>query len=243
MFCIEIAGLLVEIDNRYEEIRKRCEDYIVVPDREPDIRVKTTDQKMEPLLRWWKTNDPEHLSMGNIEFYSVHGYIYPQLPRFDAAWMHACAVEVDGEGYAFTAPSGYGKTTQAMLWLRHFGERARIINGDNPIIRFMDGGCYLCGSPFGGSEGYQCNTRVPLKGICFLDHSEENRLVRMDPAMAFTQMIRTSQNHGMLYEGNRESLMKVWEKIAEQIPIYQLHCTPTAEAVEVAYQGTKEMVN
>ncbi|MCD7818269.1 MAG: hypothetical protein LUH07_04370 [Lachnospiraceae bacterium] len=241
MFTIEIAGLLVEIDNRYEEIRERCKDYIVEAEREPDMRAWVTDQMMEPLLQWWKKNDPEHIPMGRIEFYALHGSIYPRLPFFDAAWMHASAVEVDGEGYAFTAPSGYGKTTQSLLWLKYFGDRARIINRDNPIIRFMKGGCYLCGSPFGGSEGYQYNTQIPLRGICFLTHSEENRIVRMDPAMAFAQMIQINQEHKMIYASNQEALMSVWERIAGEIPIYQLYCNQSLEAVEVAYRGMHEM--
>ncbi len=243
MFCIEIAGLLVEIDNRYDEIEKRCRDYIVEPDREPDIRVKTTDETLEPLVLLRQEEDPEHVQMGEIEFFTLHGYIYPQLPRFDAAWLHACAVEVDGEGYAFTAPSGYGKTTQARLWLEYFGSRARIINGDNPIIRFMNGGCYICGSPFGGSEGYQCNTRVPLKGICFLNRSKGNFITRMDPEMVFAQMLRVNQDSRLLYNWNLESMMNIWKRIVEQIPIYQLYCDQSMKAVEVAYSGMNTMAD
>ncbi|MCD8122324.1 MAG: hypothetical protein LUE65_08825 [Clostridiales bacterium] len=241
MFCIEIAGLLVEIDNRYDEIEKRCRDYVVKPDREPDIRVKTTDEILEPLILLYQEDELDpYSSIGKIEFSALHGTIYPQLPEFDAAWMHACAVEVDGVGYAFTAPSGYGKTTQAQLWLDYFGSRARIINGDNPIIRFMNGGCYICGTPFGGSEGYQVNTQIPLRGIGFLDHSEVNYITRMDPAMAFSQMMRTNQNHRMLSWENLDSMMTMWERIVERIPVWQIHCDQSLQAARIAYEGMQE---
>ncbi len=238
MFCIEIAGLLVGIDNRYDEIEKRCKDYIVEPDREPDISVKTTDEILDPLVLLYREEGWEQdISMREIELTALHGTIYPHLPEFDAAWMHACAVEVDGVGYAFTAPSGYGKTTQARLWLDYFGSRARIINGDNPIIRFMDGGCYICGTPFGGSEGYQVNTRIPLRGIGFLDHCDVNYMTHMDPAMAFSQMMRANQNHRMLSWENLESMMAIWEKILERIPVWQIHCNQSIQAAKIAYEG------
>ncbi len=237
MFTIEIAGILIEIDNRYDVIENRCKDYIVMPDRKPDISVKTTDELMAATLAVCSEEDLEQYSMGDLEYFSMHEQIYPCLPRFDAAWMHACVVEVDGQGYAFTAPSGYGKTTQAMLWLKYFGSRARIINGDNPIIRFIDGKWSACGTPFGGSEGYQCNVHVPLKGICFLNRSEHNAIVQMDSTMAFSQMIQLNQLHEMLSPENMEPMMKIWEKIAGDIPFYQLYCNQSPEAVKIAYQG------
>lgn len=248
MFTIEIAGLLVEIDNRYEDIKKRCEDYIVTPDRKPDIRAGLSDEVWGDVFETWeseKSNLPDLPdttdvpARGVIEDCLLPSRIYPQLPQFDAAWLHACAVEVDGEGYAFTAPSGYGKTTQALLWLKYFGSRARIINGDNPIIRLMDGGCYICGTPFGGSEGYQYNTRVPLKGICYLKHSSENKIIRMEQDMAFSQIMRENQNHRMVDNGNLEAMMSIWGKIVEWVPIWLLHCNQSMEAVKVAYQGMR----
>lgn len=249
MFTIEIAGLLVEIDNRYEDIKKRCEDYIVMPDRKPDIRAGLSDEVWEDVFEAWegeKANVPDLPDIvdvparGVIEDCLLPSRIYPQLPQFDAAWLHACAVEVDGEGYAFTAPSGYGKTTQALLWLDYFGSRARIINGDNPIIRFINGGCYICGTPFGGSEGYQYNTQVPLKGICFLNHSSKNKIIRMDQSLAFSQLLSDNQKHRMVDCNNLDAMMSVWERIVEAVPVWQLHCNQSMEAVKVAYRGMRD---
>ncbi|MCD8365040.1 MAG: hypothetical protein LUC83_04365, partial [Clostridiales bacterium] len=237
MFYIKVADLLVEIDNQYDVIEKKCRDYIVEPEREPDIRVRSTDEFLEASLQTYHEDERELYSMGEIESFCLHERIYPQLPPFDAAWMHACVVAVDDAAYAFTAPSGYGKTTQGLLWLDYFGSRARIINGDNPIIRFTDGGCYVYGTPFGGSEGYQCNTRVPLKGICFLNRSNENSVTRMDSGMAFAQMMRTNEKFEFLFADNLEAMMTIWERIVEQIPFWQIYCNQSKEAVETAYRG------
>lgn len=246
MFTIEIAGLLVEIDNRHEEIERRCKDYIVYSEQMPDIYVSLSHKNWIDILDMWKNENaetPNAQELGLMEYYTMHRNIYPQLPQHDVAWLHACAVEVDGEGYAFTAPSGYGKTTQARLWLDYFGSRARIINGDNPLIRFVNGVCYICGSPFGGSEGYQYNTQVPLKGICFLNHSEKNEITCIEPGMAFAQIMRDYQNYRLLNLGNLESMMKLWERIVEVVPVWQLHCNQSMEAVKVAYQGMQGVLD
>jgi len=239
MFIIEIADLLVEIDNQYEEIRTQCRDYIVDKPRKPDIHVSISEGLWKELLDLCEVENPDAHMRGAMEAYAMHGRIYPELPRFDAAWLHASVVEVDGEGYAFTAPSGYGKTTQARLWLDYFGSLARIINGDNPIIRFIDGSCFVYGTPFGGKEGFQYNTRVPLKGICFLDHCEKNMITRMEPEMAFAQIIRNNQKHLVLHSNNQDLMMSVWERIVQQIPVWQLHCNQSSEAVEMAYGSMK----
>ena len=104
----------------------------------------------------------------------------PSFRQFDALWLHSAVMEMDGEGYAVTAPSGYGKTTHARLWLKAFPGKARIINGDNPIVRKEGEGFMAYGTPFCGKEGYQVNIGVPLKGFCYLKHGEANSIRRLD---------------------------------------------------------------
>ncbi len=50
--------------------------------------------------------------------------------------LHASLISFDGKGYAFSAPSGYGKSTHARLWRGYFGSRVLILNGDKPIIKY-----------------------------------------------------------------------------------------------------------
>ena len=42
-------------------------------------------------------------------------------------------ISFDGQGIAFAAPSGTGKTTHIKLWQRLYGDRVEIINGDKPL--------------------------------------------------------------------------------------------------------------
>ena len=136
-----------------------------------------------------------------------------------------------------TAPSGYGKTTQARLWLKVFPDRARIINGDNPIVRKDGDGFVAYGTPFCGKEGYQVNTSVPLKGLCYLKHGETNAIQRMDSSLAFAQLLREYQ-HRFTPE-NQEKYMEMLQQFVENVPIYVLTCNLDGQAPIVAYEGMK----
>ena len=64
----------------------------------------------------------------------------------DTCLIHASLVRNDGKGYAFTAKSGTGKSTQVSNWLR-FIPGSDLMNDDNPVIRIIDGKAYIYGSP------------------------------------------------------------------------------------------------
>lgn len=231
MFDILIAGLRVRIENRYDEVQKRCAEYIVPTEGKPDAIIAATEEQ----LKWaW---DLEQIPAPEAEFYCVHRHLYAQLPHYETFWMHGCAVEMDGSVYIFTARSGYGKTTHARLWLEAFGERAQIINGDNPLIRWNDSEFIACGTPFGGKEGYHVNMSAPLKGVCYLTRDEENSIRRMGNEMAYAQILRDSCRY--MNEENSEQLMVLLEKFVEEVPVYQLCCNQNVEAAFVAYEGMK----
>ena len=69
-----------------------------------------------------------------VELNCIHYKIYPKLPHYGRFWLHAAVVELEGAGYAFSAPSGYGKTTHAMLWMKQFAGKAHIVNGDRLML-------------------------------------------------------------------------------------------------------------
>lgn len=88
---------------------------------------------------------------------------------YDAAVFHAALISFDGQGVAFAAPSGTGKTTHIKLWQRLYGDRVEIINGDKPLFTLRSGRFFASGMPWCGKENWGCNKTVPLKAICFID--------------------------------------------------------------------------
>ena len=47
------------------------------------------------------------------------------------------------QAYLFCGSSGTGKTTHMLLWQKMLGDRFKFINGDKPIIRFIDNVPYI----------------------------------------------------------------------------------------------------
>lgn len=45
MFCVQLAGIVIEIDNRYEHIHRICKDYIV-EGKEPSFTVHVTEEEI-----------------------------------------------------------------------------------------------------------------------------------------------------------------------------------------------------
>ena len=89
--------------------------------------------------------------------------------------LHAACVELDGKAYAFSAPSGIGKSTRAEAWMNGLG--AKLVSGDRPLIR-ADGSEVL-GIPWDGKEQCFRNVRYPLQAICEIRRSDTNYIRRM----------------------------------------------------------------
>ena len=111
--------------------------------------------------------------------------IAQQMLSYDTILFHGSVIAVDGEGYLFTAKSGTGKSTHARLWRENFGDRAVMVNDDKPPVMDNERWCYCLRDTLGrqAQTQYQyirTNTSVPLKGICILERSAKNHIIRLD---------------------------------------------------------------
>ena len=133
MFQIEVAEFVIRLQNRYEDVRELCKDYITGDERNPDIIIRVSEEE----LRREMEKQPElFFGDGYGEEVVIYEEISNALPPFDAFVMHSSVVEVDGGGYAFAAESGTGKSTHTKYWKEVLGDRLTVINGDKPIYRF-----------------------------------------------------------------------------------------------------------
>lgn len=237
MFHIKIAEVIVEINNKYEEVYNRCKEYAVSVNSQPDICITATNDEINAGKKWFLAYENRIVSDSYAEFSQIHHNIYAQLPFFDAFWMHAVAVSMQGSCYAFTAPGGYGKSTHGKLWVERWPQQAQIINGDNPIIRRQNGSFFAYGTPFCGKEGYNVNIGRPLRGLCYLQHGTHNSIRKMDRSIAYSQLLRDS--FAYVTDKNAEHLMTLLEEFVATVSVYQLTCNQEIEAAEVAYEGMR----
>ncbi len=233
MIKIKIADFVIEIDNRYSFIERMCVGY-ETDEENVDFRVCCTDKELE--------RERELCGDGYTEGYMESLCIYRQICEAvlerDAFLMHSAVIEMDGHAYAFLAKSGTGKSTHISLWRKNFGERVTVINGDKPLYRFIDGALYAYGTPWCGKEGWNTNTRAPLKAICYIERNGENSIEKISSADSSLRVMRQ-----ILMPKSAPLAMKTLElidRMLREIPSYVLKCNISDEASMVAYDAMKE---
>lgn len=235
MFDIKIADICVRIENRYGYVLHLCRNYIIDTVEAPDLFVRVEEHEIQAEIA-----SVEHeVTPFYAEAICVYRKICRQLPeRFGAFLMHCAVIEYEGEGYAFAAHSGTGKSTHIGLWQKRFGDRVRVINGDKPILRFIDGRLYAFGTPWCGKEGLQTNASVPLKAICFLERSPLNTIRPIDAKEAIGKIFHQILTPEDLQTVN--ALFPLLDRMLREVPCYLLGCNISEEAAEVAYRGMTE---
>lgn len=227
MFCVKIADIPIQIDNRFDDVFIMCRDYLT--NDEPRFSVSVSDDEIEFERRF---SDFDY-SVGMFEATAIYRKISLDLLQFDAFLFHSAVIEFDGRAYAFAAKSGVGKSTHIRLWQECFGDRVRIINGDKPIMRVIDGQIYAYGTPWCGKEGYNINTKAPLGGVCFLERGESNHIEKMNAVSAlgrvYSQIIMPKD------KDKCDKMLSLLDNFVTNVPFYRLHCTISQDAVSVAH--------
>lgn len=233
MAYYRIAELTVEMEPRYEMLKRRVEKYeIPAPSTEPDIQLLLTDAFLDK-----KAAESPHLSMSECEYIWTGVALSSKLWEFDALVIHASALALDGKAYLFSAPSGVGKTTQTKLWQQLF-PHAFIIDDDHPIIRLQDGLLMVHGTPFSGNSEENRNMKLPLAAITFLQQDVENWIRRADGKEAVDGLI---QNISRTRKAEAASVkLMLMDRIAKDVLLCKMGCTIDQKAAEMAYQFIKE---
>ena len=230
MITIKIAGLAIGIDNRFEYITRLAADYLT--DEPPLFTVRATDDDIAEEAKMTDVKFPD----GYLESIVAYRKIAEILPSYDAFVFHGAVLNYDGRAVAFTAKSGVGKTTHTRLWLSEFGEKVHYLNGDKPIIRFIDGVPYACGTPWRGKEGYGYNNMLPLGGIAFLARGPINRSYKAKPddvSMRLMNQIYISKSNPLSIARS----MRIADEILSSVPLYAFECNMDPEAAHVAYRA------
>ena len=202
--------------NSYVRAEHNGKQHIVQVKKNPyntRIGVKTVLESMEV----------EHLIARN------HGFVF-----------HCSYIVHNGAAILFTAPSETGKSTQAELWKNLRG--AEIINGDRAAIRLADGVLLAEGIPFAGSSEYCKNRSLPIKTIVYLGQAPKTSIRKLRGYEAFAKIwegvsVNTWDKEDM------ELVSAVVQKVAEQIPIYYLPCTPDESAVIALEEALRKQVS
>ena len=167
----------------------------------------------------------------SIDRLSPHSLNYPydqiilfhRLLYFDAAILHASGVAVENQGLVFCGHSGAGKTTIARLWRAHGGV---LMNDERVLVRVVGSDVRLASTPWHGSSEHEINAlNVPLRAICHLRQSKENRLTPIHGTERITRLLTTAISP--LYTRDAiERVLSMWERVTDAVPSYELEFTP-----------------
>lgn len=172
MFCVQIAEVLIAIENRYAFTERLCADYIVdVPPDESSFLVSVTPEEIAA-----ENSDGGTFSPAYCESLAIYRKICTRMLNYDAFLLHAAVISYKGRGFAFAAKSGTGKSTHIAQWTRALGDDVTVVNGDKPILRWRCGkaaeakgacspsetpGGEAAGTPDGAPSGEGTRARTP----------------------------------------------------------------------------------
>lgn len=223
---IILSDLKVNIEHKYDYMSEFCKDYIARFDA-ADIVAKADDNAIAKE----KAMVPG-APIESCESLCIYRAIAEQLPQFDRFVFHGAAIEYGGSAYLFTAPSGTGKTTHINLWHKYLDDKVGIINGDKPIIK-ADDNITVYGTPWAGKEGYQRNTKAPLKAICIIKQGKTNSIVRLQPSEAINHLMR--QVYMPRDAASLSKTLALLGKMIEKTPVYELSCDISKEAFDTSF--------
>ena len=151
--------------------------------------------------------------------------------KYNTLLIHASLVRQNGYGYAFTAKSGTGKSTQVSMWLRYL-KGCDLMNDDNPAIRIIDDEVFIYGTPWSGKTPCYRNIKAKLGAITQIDRALTNSVERLSPINAFAILLPSCS--GMRWDKDvNNNVCNTVTRIIELTPIYTLHCLPNREAAEI----------
>ena len=177
----------------------------------------------------------DHSIVTGMEEWFVRVALECRLAQLGYVSLHSAAVEVAGGAYAFTGPSGVGKSTRAAAWLEAFS--TKLINGDRPLVDVHN--LIIHGVPWDGKEQCFRNVHYPLKSICEVRRSDS----------VYIRNMSFEQRRKLLI---RQCFIPMWDtetaaiqvlnisRLAARAEIVRVFCGPTNEDARALYRALQE---
>lgn len=205
------------------------------------------------LARWNKDASEITLRMADVshfengvgmdvrEFSYLGEIMQITMPLHNRLILHSSAICLDGQGFAFTAPSGTGKSTHTASWMRLY-DGCTAINDDTPIAYNNGTGFRLYGSPWSGKTEINANISAPLSAIVCLERGKRNSIELIPPRVSFP-FIWHELWHSPLRE-REDRILTILTDILTNTDVYRLRCLPNKKAAAMCKEKIwKEVKN
>ena len=234
VFRIQIAGHIAQVQADHIRTFALCRDFIA--EQPADFCIKITQADIVKEKEQYEENQGEcSLWDNSLEFLALQRLVADKLIKYNVLLMHGAVIVCNNEAYMFTAPSGTGKTTHIMKWLRKL-PNSFVVNGDKPFISFDDDAILACGSPWAGKEDLYTNTMVPLKSIILMERTENNQIEQISFAEAFPFLYQ--QTYRPDDEEKMRKTLRLMQRLNGFVPFWRFQCNNfNDDCFDVAYNA------
>ena len=227
MSIYKIADLLINIPCKSEYTKNMMAGYMT-DSQSCELSIEITDEDIKR-----EQGIVKGFTYGMYEFTAILRRLSNiLLMSYDGILLHSAIIAYKGKAYAFTAPSGTGKTTHIKLWKKCLGSEVEIINGDKPFIRYINNTPVAFGSPWQGKENLGKNTSCPLGGIFILKRGKQNSVKKAAADTAVFSLLNS-----VAYPKNQVGTIKALEfldRLTRDVKIFELSCNMEDDACRTA---------
>lgn len=226
-----IAVFIVEIEPKFDYLKKLCEPFLYEGERSADFSAIPSDSYLNSLL----SRMVEGSTIDEAEEFATASIFNRKIIHRGAMLVHSSALVFDGKAYLFSADSGVGKSTHTKMWLKRFGSKAHILNDDKPVVKIKNEVPLCCGTPFDGGSGIANNETVPVGAIIFIERSDDNFVTIPDTNEIVQRLYKSTVK--FVNKSDGMSLLSNLDNLIRHTKFYVLHCNTDECAVDVAYNN------
>lgn len=198
----------------------------------PVAQVKETAYK-----DWEKSG---HSVDGFGEFCLMCQPVSEALFAYNCCVFHAAAIRYKDKAILIAGASGAGKSTHCHMLLERYPDEFSVINGDKPVLEYMDHSIRVHPSPWNGKEGLHGAASAPLAGVFFLKRGKKNAIERCSDKeaaiCAFPMVFQSFEKETVIREAGI-----ITEKIVQSAPCYLFHSLDIEASSVLLYQAIKEV--
>lgn len=229
-----IAGKTVSVCSLHRAVHGLCRDYSCDEPEVPDIAIDITQRDIDgERSRSSLGSTYAPFDDGYLEELAVYRKLAEAMPAFGTVLFHGSALAADGGAYLFAAPSGTGKSTHARLWRELLDGRVVMVNDDKPLVHVGEGKAVVYGTPWDGKHRLSSNVKVPLRAVCWLERSRENRIRLMEVSEAYPLLLRQVYRPADPYA--LALTLDLFDQLLGAVELWHLGCSMDIDAARVSF--------
>lgn len=176
----------------------------------------------------------------------IKGCLAPELLRY-ALWLafnfsvadlntvaiHSSSIIYQNNAFLYLGGSGTGKSTHTQLLCQYLNG-AELLNDDSPILRVVDGKCFVYGSPWSGKTPCYKQKKALLAGIARLCQAPRNLIQQLPLHRAVGALLPSFPPELYLNSKLQHYVINLMSSVLDNVKVCLLECQPNREAAEVS---------